>query len=137
MIITRLRQIMLENPAIVLDLDQRIYPIEWPDAPTFPLAILQRVGGLGLTDMKGEAGIEHVRVQIDVYTDKGYADLARICLNIRRQFNGFKGGPSGAPCVVDRSAVINMMDLPANEVKQAGPRLRRRCLELSVWSKEI
>lgn len=137
MIITRLRQIMLEDPSIVLDLDRRIYPTEWPDAPTFPLAILQRVGGQGFTDMKGEAGIEHGRVQIDVYTDKGYEDLTRICMKIRRRFNGFKGGPKDAPCAIDRCAVINMMDLPANEVKQAGPRLRRRCLELSVWSKEI
>lgn len=137
MIITRIRQVMLEDPKIVLDLDQRIYPVEWPDAPTFPLAVLQRAGGIGLTDMKGEAGIEHARVQIDVYTDTGYTDLTRMVSNIRRRFNGFKGGPKDAPCAIDRCAVINMMDLPANEVKQAGPRLRRRCLELSVWSKEI
>lgn len=137
MIVQRIRELMLEDPGIKTATDSRVYPVEWPDAPTFPLVILQRVAGRGLTTMRGEAGIEEARIQIDVYSDQGYAKTVALGQRIRRLLHGFKGGPIGAPCAIDRCSVIGMMDLPANDVKQAGPRLRRRCLELSVWSKEI
>lgn len=137
MIVQRIVELIGEDADIVSEVADRIYPVEWPDAPTYPLIVVQRAAGRGYTTLRGEAGIEEARIQVDVYDDRGYAKTVALALKIRRLLHGFKGGPTAAPCAIDRCAVINMMDLPANEVKQGGPRLRRRCLEFSVWSKEI
>lgn len=135
MIVQRYVEMMKEDPEIMAALVGGVYPVTWPDAPTFPLAIVQRGTGRGETDFQGEAGIEEARVQIDIYAT-GYEQAASIALKIRRKFHGFRGGPKAAPCAINRSACINNSDLPVPEVERAGPRLRRRMLEFSVWNKE-
>lgn len=137
MIVQRVVELLKEQADIEDDVADRIYPVEWPDAPTFPLIIVQRVSGTGETTFLGEAGIEQTRVQVDVYSDLGYADTARIALNVRRLLHGFKGGPEAAPCVIDRSACINSTDLPVTATERAGPRLRRRMLEFLIWNREV
>lgn len=137
MIVQRVRELFLENLDIIAMVGNRIYPVEWPDAPEFPLIILQKATGMGETDMQGEAGIESCRVQVDYYTDKGYEQLAAGALVIRRQLHGFKGGPTTAPCVIDRSACINDGDQPVPSTERAGPRLRRRMLEFRIWNREV
>lgn len=136
MIVQRYVEMIKEDPQIIAALKGGVFPVEWPDAPTFPLAIVQRGTGRGETDFQGEAGIEEARVQIDVYAT-GYEEMSRIALMIRRKFHGFSGGPIAAPCVINRSACINNSDLPVSDSERAGPRLRRRMLEFSVWNKEI
>lgn len=137
MIVQRVVELAKERPAITLLLADRIYPVEWPDAPTYPLAIVQRGTGTGETDFQGEAGIEQARVQIDVYHDQGYAACVAVALEFRRMLHGFRGGPSTAPCAIDRSACINDTDLPVPEVERGGPRLRRRMLEFMIWNREV
>lgn len=136
MIVQRYVEMMKEDPEIMAFLVGGVYPVSWPDAPTFPLAIVQRGTGRGETDLQGEAGIEEARVQIDIY-GTGYEQVSKIALTVRRKFHGFAGGPKAAPCVINRSACINNADLPVPEAERAGPRLRRRMLEFSVWNKEI
>lgn len=136
MIVQRVRELMLETPDIVEDVASRIYPVEWPDAPTYPLIILQRATGVGETDNQGEAGIERARLQVDVYHFH-YAEMAALARKVRRLLNGFKGGPSTAPCAIDRSACINDADQPVPNTERAGPRLRRRMLEFEIWNREV
>ena len=137
MIVQRVVELLKEQSNLEERVADRIYPVEWPDAPTFPLIIVGRVGGPGETDMQGEAGIEQARVQIDVYSDDGYVDCGAIALIVRRLLHGFKGGPAAAPCVIDRSACIGNTDLPVPVTERAGPRLRRRMLEFSIWNREV
>lgn len=137
MIVSRVREILLERPALVERVANRIYPVSWPDAPVFPLIVLQRVSGIGQTTFQGEAGIEEARVQIDVYSDRGYEEMARIAGIVRGVLHGFRGGPIAAPCVIDRSACINSIDQPVPETERAGPRLRRRMLEFLIWNREV
>lgn len=137
MIVQRVKEILLENAAIANVVGDRVYPVTWPDAPEFPLIIVQRGTGIGETDLQGEAGIESARVQVDVYSDKGYADMSALALEVRRVLHGFKGGPVAAPCAIDRSACINNSDLPVPETERAGPRLRRRMLEFMIWNREV
>lgn len=137
MIVQRVVELLKEEPTISARSGDRIYPVEWPDAPEFPLIIVQRVGGRGETTNQGEAGIEQARVQIDVYSNKGYADMAAIARAVRRLLHGFKGGPKAAPCVIDRSECINAMDQPVPRSERAGPRLRRRTLEFIIWNREV
>ena len=137
MIVQRVVELMKEDAEIEADLGDRIYPVEWPDAPTFPLAIVQRISGVGETTFLGEAGIEQARVQVDVYTADGYAACAAISGKVRSLLHGFKGGPEAAPCVIDRSTCINSTDLPVPVMERAGPRLRRRMLEFLIWNREV
>lgn len=137
MIVTRVRELLLEQAPIVAIVGDRVYPVTWPDAPEFPLIILQRATGLGETDMQGEAGIESVRLQVDVYSDRGYSECETLALLVRRLLHGMKGGPISAPCAIDRSACINDADQPVPETERAGPRLRRRMLEFSIWNREV
>lgn len=137
MIVTRVRELLLEQAPIVAIVGDRVYPVTWPDAPEFPLIILQRVTGVGETDMLGEAGIESVRLQVDVYSDRGYSDCEALALLVRRLLHGFQGGPASAPCAINRSACINDADQPVPETERAGPRLRRRMLEFSIWNREV
>lgn len=137
MIVQRVRELLLEQLDLVAVIGNRIYPMTWPDAPEFPLIVLQKITGLGETDMQGEAGIESDRVQADVYTDGGYEELTAIKGIVRRTLHGFKGGPATAPCVIDYSACINDADQPVPDAERAGPRLRRRMLEFRIWNREV
>lgn len=137
MIVQRVVELLREDLDLQDAVADRVYPVEWPDAPTFPLIIVQRVSGSGETTMQGEAGIEQARVQIDVYTADGYVDCATIAGHVRTLLHGFKGGPEAAPCVIDRSACINSTDLPVPVTERAGPRLRRRMLEFLIWNREV
>lgn len=137
MIVQRVRELLLEQAPIVAAVGDRIYPVTWPDAPEFPLIIVQMATAQGETTNHGEAGIESTRVQIDVYSDRGYADAVAIARLVRALLHGYRGGPVAAPCVIDRSACINAADLPVSETERAGPRLRRRMLEFMIWNREV
>ena len=132
-----IRDLLLEQPDLVARVGERIHPVEWPDAPEFPLIILQEVTALGETNNQGEAGIESCRVQVDVYSARGHSDAYDIGLLVRRTLHGFKGGPASAPCAIDRSACINASDQPVPAAERAGPRLRRRMLEFRIWNREV
>ncbi|MEG0818838.1 MAG: DUF3168 domain-containing protein [Brevundimonas sp.] len=136
MIVIIVRDLLLEHIEIEADVGDRIYPVEWPDAPEFPLIIIQKATGLGETDTQGEAGIEQTRVQVDVYAN-GYAEAVRISKKVRMILHGFKGGPEAYPCAIDRSACINDADLPVPATERAGPRLRRRMSEFMIWNREV
>lgn len=137
MIVQVVRDVLLEDAAIVALIGDRIYPMTWPDAPEFPLIILQKITGLGEADNMGEAGIEAARIQADVYSDLGYADMAALARLVRRRLHGFKGGSEGAPCAIDASFCINDVDQAVPAIERAGPRLRRRMLEFRIWNREV
>lgn len=136
MIVQRVRELLLEQPAIVAAVGDRIYPMQWPDAPEFPLIIVAKVSGLGEATNDGDAGIEGTRVQVDVYSDRGYADCVAIKKLVRSRLHAFKGGPAAAPCAIDASFCINDADQPVPDTERAGPRLRRRMLEFRIWTTE-
>lgn len=136
MIVQRVRDLLLETPAIVAVVGDRIYPMTWPDAPEFPLLLLQKVSGMGETDNIGDAGIEGTRLQIDCYSDLGYEEVVALKRLVRGRLQGFKGGPSTAPCAIDASFCINDVDQAVPAIERAGPRLRRRMLEFRIWNRE-
>lgn len=136
MIIQRIRELLLEQPDIVAIVGNRIYPMTWPDAPEFPLVIMQKVTGLGEATNDGDAGIEGCRVQIEIFTDRGYEECVAVKTLIRRRLHAFKGGPAAAPCAIDASFCINDADQSAPDTERAGPRLRCRMLEFRIWTTE-
>lgn len=121
--------------AIVAD---RVYPRQMPDGATFPCLVVTKVAGVGNYDLQGDAGLEQARVQVDCYTDQGAAAAITMRNAVRRLLSGFKGGPvSGNPCAIDSCFCINDIDLTEPTTERAGPRLKRRMLEFSIWNREL
>lgn len=116
-------------------LADRFYPGSAPDAPTYPLVVFSKVGGVGESDFAGDAGIERARVQVDVVA-LGYADVVTIKKALRTWM--LQRPPMGPACIIDSCHCINDMDFPAAAPQPgavtAGPtKLRRRLLEFNVW----
>lgn len=135
MIVQHVVAMMHQDAAVSGILADRTYPMSWPDAPEFPLSIVQKATGIPEADMAGPAGVEVARIQVDVY-DYGYAAVVAAAKAIKSLLHGISGGPTGAPCVITASFCINDADQPVPETERAGPRLRRRMLEFRIWFKE-
>lgn len=138
MIIEVVKRILEADGPIFAALAERIYPVQLPDAPTFPAAVLTKAAGLGEYDMEGDVGVERARVQVDIYHAGGYAACVALKTLVRRRLSGFKGSiDSGLPCQVQAMFCINDFDLTEPATERAGPRLRRRTLEFTIWSQEV
>jgi hypothetical protein len=123
MIVQAVIELLKAAPAVVAIAADRGYPVQTPDAATFPLYVVSKAAGLGETDLQGEAGVEQARVQIDCYA-VGYAEAVELSIAIRRFLQGYQGAPASS-------------DLPDSTPDPAGPSLRRRMLEFRIWNTEI
>jgi len=130
--------LLLAEASVASYVAERIYPVQAPDAPEYPVLIVHKITGIGEYDIGGDAGLEDARVQIDVYSDKGEAHVIAVKNAVRRFLSGFKGGASiGRPCAIDACMCINDFDLSETSTERAGPRLKRRVLEFRVWNTEV
>lgn len=137
MIIKTVRNLLLEDSGVRAIFDERWYPLELPDAATFPAGVLTKASGLGEYVLAGDAGIERARVQVDLYLE-GYDALLEARLLVRRRLSGFRGGAaSGNPCSIDSCKCIVDEDLEVPETVRSGPRLRRRMLEFMIFNREV
>lgn len=138
MIVQAVIDLLKAAPAVAAIAGDRGYPVQAPDAATFPLFVVSKASGIGETDLQGEAGLEQARVQIDCYA-VGYAETIKLKTAIRRFLQGYKGAPadSAGACAIQGAFCINDSDLPDSTTERAGPRLRRRMLEFRIWNTEI
>lgn len=140
-VVSIIRDLLIADPTVFGIVADRVYPMQMPDAPTFPLVVIFRVGGATEYDLQGDAGIEQARVQIDMYTDAGYTALDTLRKAVRAVISGYPQNlvtPDPSSCVVDSIMIFNDQDLPTQEFEAAGPdRLRRRMLEVYVWNRDL
>ncbi len=138
MIVQTVIDLLLADAATATLVDERIYPRFMPDAVEFPALVVTKVGGVGSYDLQGDVGLEAARVQVDCYSDKGYAEVLALRSAVRRLLSGFKGGTlSGSPCAIASVFCINDLDLSDPSTERAGPRLNRRMLEFNIWNREL
>lgn len=139
MIIETLRAVLLDDTAILAAVDQRIYPTQLPDAPTYPAIVLTKITGRGEYDLQGEAGVEEARVQVDIYSEDGASALIALRTLVRRRLSGFSGGPASSPvsCAIQDTRCITDSDFTVTDTERTGPRLRRRLMEFIVWNTEV
>jgi len=133
-IIPVLQNAIAVEPGIAAIQEARVYPAQLPDAATYPATVLTKVSGYGGRTMDGETEFEESRVQVDVFA-QGYSE----CVTLAGLVRAFiVGDPSPGPaCVINNARCINDQDLPAPAYERAGPRLRRRSMEFSIWSRRI
>lgn len=138
MIGERLVGLLLAAPAVAALAVDRVYPVQLPDGPTYPALVVTEVFGGGNYDFEGDVGVETSRVQIDCYAETGQAAANDLALAVRRFLSGFRGGgDSGNACPIQQCTCINDFDMPEPSTERAGPRLRRRILEFTVWHTEV
>lgn len=129
MIVKQVQDLLIQGGIV----DGRIYPDELPPAPTFPAVLVSLIAKPRNYDMQGDVGIVDPRVQIDVYC-VGYTALVDICSDIDAIVSGYKSTAESGGCAIQGMFVINEMDMDVSETEKAGPKLRRRMLEIRVWS---
>lgn len=135
MIVQAIIQLLLEDAPTAAKAKDRIYPRQLPDAPTFPAVVVTKIFGRGEHDMAGGLSLEEARIQVDCYSTDGYADAEALAKLVRDKLHGFSG-PALSTCGIQRAVCINSQDLSEPLAERAGPRLRRRMLEFSVWNTE-
>lgn len=139
MIIETIRAVLLDDAAILAAFEQRVYPTQLPDAPSYPAIVLTKINGRGEYDYQGDVGVEEARVQVDIYSEDGASALIALRTLVRRRLSGFTGGPASSPvsCAIQTCMCITDSDFPVSDTERAGPRLRRRLLEFMVWNTEV
>ncbi len=116
--------------------DDRAYPVQAPDAPTYPYCVIHRVGGAPQYDMQGPINLGNPRIQIDVF-DLTMEKLLLAKEVVKGILSGFHGAvDSSGECVIDSCFNIADFDLNETSTERAGPRVKRRILEFSIWAKE-
>lgn len=135
MIVTAIIQILKSSSFVTERVSDRIYPMEFPTAPSYPAIVVQKADGRPEYDMQGDAVTENSVIQVDMYSASGYEDLSLLKEAVRIALSGYCGTPSSsAPCVIQGMFVIRDQDMPVEKTDKAGPKLRRRMLEFNVWS---
>jgi hypothetical protein len=130
-----LRAKLLTETSVAEALGKRIYPVRFPQAPTYPAATYQVATTTTGYATDGPSGDCHVRIQFDVYAATYKAVLA-VASTIRAALNGWSG-TAGDPAVTIIGVFWhNEMDLPVPDLERAGPSLYRRTLEAIVWYEE-
>jgi hypothetical protein len=137
MIIETVVQLLQTQSAIAGLVGDRVYPLEAPDAATFPLIVVSKGSGVGQYDLDGDAGLEDARVSIDIY-GVVYDEVLAIRQAVRRYLSGkAQAAVSGNPCAIQGAFCINDSDMTESATDRAGPKLRRRNLEFRIWNTEI
>ncbi len=136
MIVQIVRAVLLADPAVVALLGDRLYPVQLPEASTFPAGVITKASGVGEYTLDGDSGIARSRIQIDLYGE-GYAAVVTIKRAVRHALSAFRGSPpSMSGCVIQSATCINDMDFGVPETERAAPILRRRMLEFNIFHKE-
>lgn len=122
----------------------RLYPVDFPQAPLYPAALYMVPSRLHFMHMDGVTQLRKARVQVDAF-GLTYDAAVALADAIREAINGFKGvvdvpvtdaagvlvrtdpvEVQGIFCTIDR-------DEPESGTRTSGPKVRRRLLEFTVW----
>lgn len=138
MIVTTIVQLLTGTASIAEVVGDRIFPVQLPDATSFPAIVVTKVSGIGENDLTGDVGLEEARLQVDCYSADGNSAVIALKRDVRRAIVAFKGGTESAgPCAVQACFCINDFDSTDPATERAGPRLRRRTLEFRIWNTEV
>lgn len=122
----------------------RLYPVDFPQAPTYPAALYMVPSRAHTMHMDGPSQLRKSRVQVDTFAltyDEALA-LANAIIDALSGFKGWVDVPvtnaagqvirtdpvevQGIFCTIDR-------DEPESGTRTSGPKVRRRLLEFTVW----
>lgn len=127
------------NPsgALGLIIGDRLFPDDLPQRPSYPAAVYHVISAPRGYTMDGQDGATPFRFQVDLYaTTKSEVVAMRRAL--LRDVSGFAGLVTAvSPAVLIHGVFVdNERDSAVGELEQAGPRIRRKSIDVIVWTKE-
>jgi hypothetical protein len=126
MIEAALRTHLLQQPAVAALVGSRVYPVRLPQGAIFLAITYQRIAGGELITHDGAAGLGRSRMQLDCWSDDGYAEAVSLAAVLRAALSGFHGAWAGVR--VGGVQIVNELDLSEPE-----PELWRRTVEIAFW----
>lgn len=114
----------------------RVFPDEFPQKPEYPAIVYQVISGPRDYTQDGPDNLTEFRVQVDAYaTTAAGANALRTA--IRNDLSGYAGTVPISPAVrIQGVFVDNERDSAVPELEKAGPRVKRKTLDLMVWTEE-
>lgn len=124
------------SPAFSALAGERLYPVDFPQAPTYPAATYVVPSRLHDYHMDGPSGLRKARVQFDAYGET-WDECVALGDTIIDLLGGFRGAVEiedsadavevqGIFCIIDR-------DVSESGTRLSGPKVRRRLIEFTVW----
>jgi hypothetical protein len=141
MIEMALRQVLIADPAVFALIGNRCYPAEAPQAPVYPLVIIQEVTNESEYSMDGAVGLGRARFQFNC-DGKSALEVQSLRTALRNALGGFKGlvtitGLSPPQAVRIQGAFLVMgHDEPQGELQASGLRTLRKSLDFNIWFEE-
>lgn len=133
--------LVTEHPVFTAQAGERLYPVDFPQAPTYPAATYIVPSRIHDYHMEGPSGLRKARVQFDVYGETWDACVA-LGDAVIEVLGGFKGMVDVLPvedgdptetvevqgifCIIDR-------DVTESGTRTSGPKVRRRLIEFTIW----
>lgn len=124
--------------------DDRLYPVDFPQAPKYPAALYMMPSRSHFMHMEGVTQLQRARIQVDVFAET-YDEVVALGDAIRDLLNGMKAVVQ-VPVTDSAGQVIrtddvevqgifctNDRDEPESGTRTSGPKVRRRLLEFTVW----
>lgn len=124
--------------------EDRLYPVDFPQAPVYPAALYMVPSRVHYMHMDGVTQLRKARVQVDAFA-LTYDAAVALADAIREAINGFRGmvdvPVTDAAGVVIRTDAVEVQgifctidrDEPESGTRTSGPKVRRRLLEFTVW----
>lgn len=121
-------------PAITAVIGDRAYPLEFPQNPEYPAIIWQVIGTPRRYTHSGHDGLLKARVQFDCFGET-YDDAVAVRDALVGALHTYTGSPGGVRVQrVFISLDTDGTDSAAQRVG-AGPRVRRKIIEATMWCK--
>lgn len=85
-----LQQLLTADPDVFALVGTRVYPLLWPDIPTFPLVTFQLISTVADNVLSGPLSVTTCRVQFDAWA-KSYAEVKTLAVAVIAALEGYQG----------------------------------------------
>lgn len=86
--------ILKDTAAVSALVAGRVYPVQAPQNPTYPLVTYQRISAVRVRSVDGPSGLAQPRIQVDAYATT-YAGAKALAAAIRGALDGYRGTAGG------------------------------------------
>lgn len=111
----------------------RVYPLELPQAPTYPAVSYARVSGEREHGMTEDHGMAHPRIQVDSWATS-YAGCLAVARQVRLALQRWADAATD-PAVLD-SFLDNEIDTIEDVISGSEQRIFRRMQDYFIWYRE-
>jgi hypothetical protein len=133
MIETAIKELLSSDPALLLLVRERVYPVVLPQAPDYPAMTFQIVSGLPEYHLQGRANLCASRVQFDLFalTFDKLNELKHAFLSL---MSGFRNSGQ-RPGIIQGAFVQGEFEDVEAAIKRTNE-ARRKTIDFIIWHEE-